>query len=109
LLNPINTVTQDDEKMINQEISVTSDQETRIKRLRYRSWHRGWKETDLILGKFADTQLAGMDATTIDVYERLLDENDADIWDWLVGKLPAPDDAYMPILEELKKYSQNNL
>ena len=80
----------------------------RLKRLRYRSWHRGWKETDLILGQFADENLGNMDAATVDVYEKLLDENDADIWDWLVGKLPPKDAAYMPILAALKDYSKQH-
>ena len=79
--------------------------ESRIKRLRYRSWHRGWKETDLILGSFADENLDKLDAATIDIYEQLLDENDADIWDWLVGKLPPKNPDYVPILEALKNYS----
>lgn len=82
------------------------ENETRLKRLRYRSWHRGWKETDLILGKFADENLNKMNMDTIDIYEQLLDENDADIWDWLVGKLPPKNPAYAPILESLKDYGQ---
>ena len=88
---------------------VLIENNVRLKRLRYRSWHRGWKETDLILGEFADENLDKMDADTIDVYEQLLDENDADIWDWLVGKLPPKNPAYMPILENLKAYGQKTL
>lgn len=80
------------------------ENDTRIKRLRYRSWHRGWKETDLILGRFADENLGAMETGEIDIYEKLLDENDADIWDWLVEKLPPKDAAYIPILEKLKAY-----
>lgn len=83
------------------------DNETRIKRLRYRSWHRGWKETDLILGRFADENLHTLDTPTLDIYERLLDENDADIWDWLVEKLPPTDAAYTPLLQSLKAYGQH--
>ncbi len=82
------------------------DPETRIKRLRYRSWHRGWKETDLILGSFADSRLAALSPDNIDIYEKLLDENDADIWDWLIGKLPPKNPAYTPLLEELKEYGK---
>jgi len=57
-----------------------------LKRLRYRSWHRGCKETDLILGRFADDKLADLAPAQLSVYEKLLDENDADIWDWISGK-----------------------
>ncbi len=87
---------------------VTTENDVRLKRLRYRSWHRGWKETDLVLGHFADENLEKMDASTIDIYEKLLDENDADIWDWLVGKLPPKNPDYALILAELKEYSQQH-
>ena len=78
-----------------------TDAETRLKRLRYRSWHRGCKETDLVLGRFADEKLAGLSPEILAVYERLLDENDADIWNWVVGK-EAPAE-YVELLTLLKK------
>lgn len=75
----------------------------RIKRLRYRSWHRGCKETDLILGQFSENGLAALAPAMLDTYERLLDEDDADIWNWIIGKsVPAPE--YAPLLEILKGY-----
>jgi len=80
--------------------------ETRIKRLRYRSWHRGWKETDLILGRFADDNLHKLSAEQLDIHEKLLDENDADIWDWLVEKLPPTNAEYQPILQMLVEYGK---
>ena len=64
--------------------------ETRLKRLRYRSWHRGCKETDIILGNFADDRLETLELPLLDVYERLLDEDDANIWDWITGKSLKP-------------------
>jgi len=63
-----------------------TDPEIHLKRLRYRSWHRGCKETDLILGTFSDTGLSALNPEQLTIYERLLDENDADIWNWIVGK-----------------------
>ena len=62
----------------------------RIKRLIYRSCNRGCKETDLLLGRFATKQLAGLAASELDEYERLIEESDADIFAWLTGKLPTP-------------------
>ena len=75
--------------------------ETTIKRLRYRSWHRGCKETDLLLGRFADEKLALLTPPQLAVYERLLEESDADIWDWLNGH-PAPVE-YAELLALLKR------
>ena len=64
--------------------------EARLKKIRMRSWRRGMKEMDLILGPFADTQLAEMRDADLDAYERLLDENDQDLYLWVTGAVPCP-------------------
>lgn len=76
-----------------------------LKRLRYRSWHRGCKETDLVLGRYCDAQLEGMNEAALALFEALLDEDDADIWTWLTGKTPCPKPEFSSLLEELKTYS----
>jgi antitoxin CptB len=80
------------------------EHQTLIKRLKYRSWHRGCKETDLILGNFSDTELEKMTEGQLQVYEALLEEDDAHIWDWLNGKAAPTNPAYLPLLEILKDY-----
>ena len=52
------------------------DRENRLKRLRYRAWHRGTKEADLLIGGFFDRYAAGWSAVEIDWYEALLEEQD---------------------------------
>lgn len=70
---------------------MTQDaQAIRLKKLRMRSWRRGMKEMDLILGPFADTDLAGFSEPELDAYERLLDENDQDLYLWVTGAQPCP-------------------
>jgi antitoxin CptB len=69
---------------------MTETRDTRIKRLKMRSWRRGIKEMDLILGGFADAELAGLDGATLDAYERLLEENDWDLYYWVTGAQKAP-------------------
>jgi len=76
-------------------------QELLLKRLRYRSLHRGCKETDLLFGKFSESQLAALGPSEIAAYERLLEENDADIWGWMTGKTP-PAAEYAPLIAMLK-------
>ncbi len=75
--------------------------EVRLKRLKYRSGHRGCKETDLVLGQFANERMAALDADALDLYEALLDENDVDIWNWLTGADTPPDSRYDALLEIL--------
>jgi antitoxin CptB len=69
---------------------VPSPSDIRRKRLLFRSWHRGTRETDLILGRFADAHLAGFDDAQLDRYEALLECNDADLFDWVSGRAPPP-------------------
>ena len=66
------------------------DLDIRRKRLSYRSWHRGTREADLLLGGFADAHLAGFDETCLDRYEALLDCPDAELFDWITGRAPPP-------------------
>lgn len=79
--------------------------EIRIKRMSYRSWHRGCKETDIILGHFADHHLATLSDDALDLFERFLEEQDADIWKWLTGEAHPCDAAYQPLLQQLSAYS----
>ncbi len=69
---------------------MTEAPETRLKRMSMRSWRRGTKEMDLILGPFADEQLAGLGVEALDLYDALLAENDQDIYPWITGGAAAP-------------------
>lgn len=62
----------------------------RLKRLTMRSWRRGTKEMDLILGPFADAHLAGLEGADLDVYEALLEENDQDLMAYVMGQTAPP-------------------
>ena len=65
--------------------------EARLKRMRMRSWRRGTKEMDLVLGPWADRHLDGLEPARLELYDRLLEENDQDLMAWFLGQMPAPD------------------
>ena len=65
--------------------------EARLKRLAMRSWRRGTKEMDLILGPFSDCHLAGLSEDDLAIYDQLLEENDQDLYQWITGNGSAPD------------------
>jgi antitoxin CptB len=69
-------------------MAETSD--ARLKRMGMRSWRRGTKEMDLILGPYADGHLAGMGEARLVLYDRLLDENDQDLLPMMMGQAKAP-------------------
>jgi antitoxin CptB len=58
----------------------------RRRRARFRAWHRGMRETDLILGGFADREMAGLSEEELAAFEALLEVQDQQILDWLTGR-----------------------
>ena len=66
------------------------DTDLRRKRLLFRSWHRGTREADLILGSFAEAHLGKFDSEQLDRYEALLEVPDADLFDWIAGRAAPP-------------------
>lgn len=79
--------------------------DTRLKRVRFRAWRRGFREADLILGPFADEHAAAMSAEELDGFEALLDQSDHDIYAWIMGSRPVPaafDDGVMARLRAFR-------
>lgn len=80
--------------------------DTRRKRLRFRCWHRGTKELDLLVGRFADAMLAGMDADELDRLEALLEVPEPLLYDWVLGRR-APDPEHdHAVMHRLSAFSQ---
>ncbi|MBV7256909.1 succinate dehydrogenase assembly factor 2 [Pacificimonas sp. WHA3] len=63
----------------------------RRRRLKFRSWHRGTKEADLLIGGFCDRHLNSWGEDMIAWYESLLEEQDVDIMAWAIGTQPVPE------------------
>jgi antitoxin CptB len=63
--------------------------DTRLNRVRFRAWRRGFREADLILGPFADSHAQSMTPGQLERFECLLEQPDHDIYAWIVGA-PAP-------------------
>jgi antitoxin CptB len=75
--------------------------DTLRRKLRFRAWHRGTCEADLLIGSFADRHLAEFSAGELHEFECLLDESDPQIDDWMSGRQPVPrerDNAVMALL-----------
>jgi antitoxin CptB len=70
----------------------------RRKRLLFRSWHRGMREADLLLGSFAERYLAELSDAQLDRYEDLLANSDAPILDWITGRVVPPPEQDSDVL-----------
>ena len=74
--------------------------EARLKRLAMRSWRRGMKEMDLVLGPFADAHLASLSEAELLSYDALLAENDQDLMAWVLGQ-GTPPAAFATLLDRI--------
>ena len=71
-------------------MTAGEDISIRRKRLRYRAWHRGTKEMDLILGPFADANVESYGQAELDRLEALMDEEDPPLLKWVMGQEEPP-------------------
>ena len=78
--------------------------ETRLNRIRFRAWRRGFREADLILGPFVDAHGAMMTEAELDRLEALMEQSDHDIFGWIMGALPVPEAFDDDILIRLRAF-----
>jgi antitoxin CptB len=76
----------------------------RRRRLKFRCWHRGMKEVDLILGRFADAAVDGMDEKGLVAFEAFLDDPDPQILAWVTGQEAVPADRDTEFLRRLMAF-----
>ena len=77
--------------------------DVRRRRTHFRCWHRGMREMDLILGRFADAHIATLTLDELDVLEALMEEQDLLIW--LTGEAPTPDDVKTDFFQKLAAFT----
>ena len=89
--------------------STDLDIESKRKRLRFRAWHRGTKEMDLLMGSFVDTWLSEFGDIELAELEKIIDYNDIDLYAWLTGRQPIPANVDSELMQKLKAHSQSNI
>jgi antitoxin CptB len=77
----------------------------RRKKLQFRAWRRGFREIDLILGRFADRKLAALDEEGLDQFEQLLEARDQDVYEWITGQADAPAAYESPTLALIRAFT----
>jgi antitoxin CptB len=76
----------------------------RRRRLLFRCWHRGIREMDFVLGRFADEQLATLSETELTELERWLEIPDQQMFAWVNGMEPAPPDIETGLFRRLRDF-----
>ena len=81
--------------------------DNRRRRLIYRAQHRGTYENDLLIGDFVKARIAGMTEVELDELEQVMEFPDAELADWLTGRLPIPSHADSPMLRRIREAALN--
>ena len=82
-------------------MTAGEDISMRRKKLRYRAWHRGTKEMDLILGPYADKHTDALDHAGLDRLEALMNEEDPPLLKWIMGSEEPPENVDRAFLAEV--------
>ena len=81
------------------------DIEVRRRRAAWRAGHRGTKELDLLVGRFAEERLAAMTEKELDRFERFLAVSDPEIQSWLLGpEAGRGDPEFADVVADIRKF-----
>lgn len=75
--------------------------DARRRRLLFRSWHRGIKEVDLVLGRYADARIGAMSDAELEQFEAVLEIPTPDLLSWLMGEQPVPVEHDSPVMRQM--------
>jgi antitoxin CptB len=78
--------------------------DARRRKLLFRAWRRGVRETDLIVGRFADAHIGTLDDAGLDDFERLIEVRNNELYAWVVDAQSVPDDYDTPVLAALRAF-----
>ena len=82
----------------------SADLDPRRRKILFRAWHRGMRETDLIMGRFADAEIGGLSEAELDEFERLIEVLDRDLLSWITGEAEVPSNYDTPVFRRLKAF-----
>lgn len=86
----------------------SADLDPRRRKILFRSWHRGMREMDLIMGRFADEAIAGFDDAELDEFERLIEVLDRDLLSWVTGEAAVPANYDTELFRKLKAFHHHD-
>ena len=82
--------------------------DVRRRRLLYRAWHRGMRETDLVMGRFADHAIEGLGEDELAEFERLIDVPDPDLLGWITGEIEVPATFDTALFQRLRQFHRQD-
>src|SRR5580700_4779836 len=83
--------------------------DVRRRRLLYRAWHRGTREMDLIMGRFADAMIGSLTEGELDAFERLSDQPEPDLYAWITGERSVAAEHDTPLFAKLRAFARGEV
>jgi antitoxin CptB len=87
---------------------TSADLDARRRRTLFRAWHRGIREMDLIMGRFADAEIGVMSEGDLLEFERLIEVPDRDLYLWITGEAETPSNYDTPLFRRLKRFHSHD-
>ncbi|HYZ43564.1 MAG TPA: succinate dehydrogenase assembly factor 2 [Xanthobacteraceae bacterium] len=81
--------------------------DARRRKLLYRAWHRGMRETDLIMGRFADASIEQLAAGELVEFEQLMEVPDRELLAWITGEADVPPDYDTALFRRLRDFNRS--
>ncbi|WP_235720880.1 FAD assembly factor SdhE [Magnetospirillum molischianum] len=66
----------------------------------------GSNENDILFGRFAERRLSRFTPEQLDRFEHLLGQTDSDLFDWVTGKRPVPDELNDDVMAMIREFVQ---
>lgn len=82
----------------------SADLDVRRRKILFRAWHRGMREMDLIMGRFADAEIGDLSEEDLGEFERLIEVTDRDLLGWITGEIDLPSNYDTPLFRRLKAF-----
>lgn len=86
----------------------SADLDPRRRKILFRAWHRGMREMDLIMGRFADAQIGNLSEEELHEFERLIEVLDRDLLSWVTGEAQVPENYDSEVFRQLKAFHQHD-
>ena len=83
-----------------------ADLEVRRRKLLFRAWHRGMREVDLIMGRFADREIREWGAEELGEFEQLLEMADPQLFAWVTGQTDVPRSLDTALFRRLRDFNR---
>ena len=77
---------------------------SKLDRLRFRAWRRGFREADLVLGPFVDMVGPTLDDAELDAFQALLEAEDHQIYAWIIGEAPLPPEYDAALMTKIQAF-----